>query len=59
MPCNSYCLLNFIDEDISMYPFTKDTLKEILNAIGEYARDIKAICIECIEEMRRDASRFS
>jgi hypothetical protein len=39
-------------EIISVYPFSKSAIEEIYEVTGQFARDIKTICNECINQMR-------
>lgn len=37
---------------ISIYPFSRSAIEEIYEVTGQYARDIKTICNECINQMK-------
>ena len=39
---------------ISLYPFSRIAIEEIYEVTGQYARDIKTICNECINRMKME-----
>jgi len=53
LPIIEECLVETVNgEKLNIYPFSKVSIKEIHEITGQYARDIKMICNEAINEMK-------
>jgi len=52
-PITEECLIYVPNNSpLNLYPFTKTSIDEIYKVTGQYARDIKTICCEAIDEMK-------
>lgn len=55
LPMVEECTLKNLRGDlISIYPFSRSSIEEIYEVTGQFARDIKMICNECINNMKFD-----